>query len=148
MGSLNHDCRIHPGYGAEGVALTLEISMTIVDNLVALSLAVVHFLAGLGVDIATFPLAPILGKNQKRKRDHIKKLVFNIYAIPLCIVSQVYSWVSFSMFALTYMMKHVAFFIPGGMTRSMQRSIQQSEAGQRIGKLSCFDSYRAKGYLG
>jgi hypothetical protein len=131
-----------------GAALTLEISMTIVDNLVAASLGVVHFLAGLAVDIATTPLIPLLGKNQNRKREGIKKFVFGIYAIPLCVVSQVYSWVSFSMFALTYMTKHVAFFIPGGMTRSMQGSVQQSEAGQRIGKLSCFDSYRAKGYLG
>jgi hypothetical protein len=121
----------------QGFAFGLEIAMTVVDTVVRMSLAAVTFLAGLSVDIATTPLIPLLGKNQGRKREAIKKFITGMYAIPLCIVTTAYSMVSYSMFALTYLMKHIAFFLPQHGRGSMQGSMHQSDSGQA---LKCWDN--------
>jgi hypothetical protein len=121
----------------QGFAFGLEIAMTVVDTVVRMSLAAVTFLAGLSVDIATTPLIPLLGKNQGRKREAIKKFITGIYAMPLCIVTTAYSMVSYSMFALTYLMKHIAFFLPQHGRGSMQGSMHQSDSGQA---LKCWDN--------
>merc|ERR1712032_416748 len=111
---------------------TMELAVAIIDNIVGCSLAVLTWLGGFAVDIVTFPLIPLLGKNHGRKRMAVKKLIVGIVAMPLCIVSSVYSMVSYSMFALTYMMKHVAFFMPQHGRHSMQGWIRQSQAGQML----------------
>jgi hypothetical protein len=116
-------------------AFTIELAMTIIDNLVACSLAVITWLGGFAVDVATFPLIPLLGKNHNRKRTAVRNFIVGVFAMPMCVVSSVYSMVSYSFFALTYIMKHIAFFTPQHGSGSMQGSIRQSQAGQR---LRCF----------
>eukprot|EP00933_Yihiella_yeosuensis_P048284 TRINITY_DN4438_c1_g6_i1.p1 TRINITY_DN4438_c1_g6~~TRINITY_DN4438_c1_g6_i1.p1 ORF type:complete len:602 (-),score=64.42 TRINITY_DN4438_c1_g6_i1:385-2190(-) len=123
-------------------AFAVELALTIVDTLVEQALAVIIWLGGLGVDIVTFPLIPLLGKNHNSKRRDFRNFITSILQIPLCVVSTLYSIVSYAMFALSYIVRKIAFFhLPGGGGRSMAGEMHQSMAGQR---LNCFNRPRRR----
>jgi hypothetical protein len=126
-------------------AFVIELSMTIVDFIVRASFGLITFIAGLGLDIAFLPLAPLLGKNHNRKRQKMKEFFLGIAAMPLCLVTTIYSVLSWSVFAATYLLKHVAFFLPGNTQRSMQGTVQQSESGQMV---KCFGKRLPGSYMG